>query len=88
MKGGGGLIAAAVIGGLMIVAGLWMLVTGLSCSQAESLLPGSSATGTLSGICSTYEVAGAVTLIIAIILIVGMALSSRHGHSSGRRIGR
>lgn len=86
MRGGTGAIAGAIIGGLLMIAGIGLLVEGISCNAALTALPGT--TTSLNSLCSTYEYGGLATLVVAGVIMVAIVLTSRRSSSHGRRVGR
>ena len=91
MRRGGAPLWALIVGGLFAVAGAWLIVNGLTCQAALTVLPpGSAGTSPLSGICGTYEAGGVALLVVGIMIpLLAVLFSLRGGGSrSGRRVGR
>ena len=72
---------AFVIGGLFILAGLWALFNGLACAAVMNSLASGLPTG-VSQFCGTYEIGGALLLVLGVALPVGMTFASRSNRRS------
>jgi hypothetical protein len=89
MTRGGSPVWAFIVGGLAALAGAWLLLNGLACTDVTSSLPSGATVPTgVSQFCSTYEWGGAALLAVGILIPVVALLVSRHGRgTSGREVG-
>ena len=74
---GGTSIWVVVIGLLFVLVGLWALFNGLACAAVTNSLTNGMLNGA-SQFCTTYEVGGALLLVLGIVLALGSVLAPRY----------
>ena len=89
MRRGGSPVWAFIVGGLAALAGAYLFLNGLACTDLTSSLPsGASAPTGVSQFCSTYEWGGVALLAVGVLIPVIALLASRHGRgAAGREVG-